>query len=96
MLITGGGMKIIARRSYEHIMLIPMAKQPPLDQLRSAFRSIRERADHALDLLKETDELRCLSWRCLVCGHVKKFTRPVPREVAIPCPKCKGTDFAAD
>jgi rubrerythrin len=73
-----------------------MSKEPPLEQLKSAFRSIRERADHALSLLKESDESRALSWRCLVCGHTKKFTRTVPREVAIPCPKCKGTDFMAD
>lgn len=70
-----------------------MAKEPPLEQLRSVFRLIRERADYALNLLNEADEVRSLSWRCLVCGHAKKFTRPVPREVAIPCPKCKGTDF---
>jgi hypothetical protein len=34
-----------------------------------------------------------MRWRCLVCGQVKTFTRPVPREVAIPCPKCRGSDF---
>ena len=73
-----------------------MAKQPPFDQLRSAFRSIRDRADYALNLLNEADEVRSLSWQCLVCGHTKKFTRPVPREVAIPCPKCKANDFVAD
>jgi len=73
-----------------------MAKEPPLDQLRAVFRLIRERADYALDLLRQADEVRALSWRCLVCGHIKKFTRPVPREVAVPCPKCRGTDFVAD
>jgi hypothetical protein len=73
-----------------------MAKNVPLDQLRSAFRLIRDRADDALNLLKETEEVRALSWRCLVCGNAKKFTRPVPREVAIPCPKCKGPDFVAE
>jgi len=72
-----------------------MAEEPPFDKIRSVFRDIRERADYALRLLREqpADEPRALSWRCLVCGHTKKFTRPVPREVAIPCPKCKGTDF---
>jgi len=73
-----------------------MAKEPPLAQLRSLFQLIRERADYALNLLKDSDELRALSWRCLVCGHTKKFTRPVVREVANPCPKCKSTDFVAE
>jgi rubrerythrin len=73
-----------------------MPKEPPLEQLRSVFRAIKERADYALNLLREAEEQRALSWRCLVCGHVKKFTRPVPAEVAIPCPKCKGTDFVAE
>jgi hypothetical protein len=73
-----------------------MAKEPPLDQLRAVFQLIRERADYALRLLRESDEVRALSWRCLVCGNTKKFTRPVPREVAIPCRKCKSTDFAAE
>lgn len=73
-----------------------MAKELPLEQLRSAFQLIRERADQALNLLRESEEVRALSWRCLVCGHAKKFTRPVAREVAIPCPKCKSTDFVAE
>ena len=73
-----------------------MAKEPPLDQLRTVFQVIRERADFALSLLRESEEIRALSWRCLVCGKTKKFTRAVPREVAIPCPKCKSTDFAAE
>ena len=73
-----------------------MAKELPLDQLKSLFRSIRDRADYALNLIKDTDEVRALSWRCLVCGHTRKFTRAVPREVAVPCPKCKGTDLVAD
>ena len=73
-----------------------MPEEPPLDQLRSVFRLIRERADYALTLLKESGDVRALSWRCLVCGNTKKFTRPVPREVAIPCSKCKSTDFAAE
>ena len=74
-----------------------MPKEPPLEQLRSVFQLIRERADYALSLLtKHSDDIRALSWRCLVCGHAKKFTRPVPLEVAIPCPKCKSTDFVAE
>jgi hypothetical protein len=73
-----------------------MSKELPLDQLRTLFQTIRERADYALNLLRESDQVRALSWRCLICGNTKKFTRPVPREVAIPCPKCKSTDFAAE
>jgi rubrerythrin len=78
------------------LLATSMAKEPPLDQLRSVLRLIRGRADYALDLLKQSDEVRALSWRCLVCGHTKKFTRPVPRDVAIPCPKCHGSDLVAD
>ena len=73
-----------------------MAKELPLDQLRAVFQLIRERADYALALLRDSAETRSLSWRCLVCGHTRKFTRPVPREVAMPCPKCKATDIMAD
>ena len=31
-----------------------MAKEPPLEQLRSLFDLIRERADYALNLIKES------------------------------------------
>ena len=84
--------------SFEHVKLrlFAMPKEFPREQLRSVFQLIRERADYALRLLMESDEVRALSWRCLVCGHTKKFTRPVPREVANPCPKCKSTDFVAE
>jgi Zn finger protein HypA/HybF involved in hydrogenase expression len=73
-----------------------MAQHPPLERLKSAFDLIRERASYALNLIAEFEEVRSLRWRCLVCGHVKGFTRQVPVEVACPCPKCKGSNFIKD
>ncbi len=73
-----------------------MAEEPPLDRLRSAFDLIRERANHALKLIAEFEEVKSLRWRCLVCGHVKGFTRRVPVEVAYPCAKCQSSDFIKD
>jgi Zn finger protein HypA/HybF involved in hydrogenase expression len=73
-----------------------MDEEPPLERLRSAFDMIRERAIYALRVIAEFEEVKSLRWRCLVCGHVKGFTRRVPVEVAVPCPKCKGSDFIKD
>ena len=73
-----------------------MGEEPPLERLRSAFDIIRERANYALKVIAEFEEVKSLRWRCLVCGHVKGFTRRVPMEVAVPCPKCKGSDFIKD
>jgi len=66
-----------------------VAKEPPLEQLRSLFDLIRERANYALDLIKDFEEVKSLRWRCLTCGAVRTFTHPVAREIALPCPKCK-------
>lgn len=73
-----------------------MDEEPPLERLRSAFDVIRDRATYALRVIAEFEEVKSLRWRCLVCGHVKGFTRRVPVEVAVPCPKCKGSDFIKD
>lgn len=73
-----------------------MAEEPPLDRLKSVFDLIRERAIYALRLIAEFEEVKSLRWRCLVCGHVKGFTRSVPVEVAYPCPKCQSSDFIKD
>jgi hypothetical protein len=54
-----------------------------------ALKSIRDQADSALKGI----EPRAAEQRSLSCGHVKHFTRPVPSEVASPCPKCGGARF---
>ena len=46
--------------------------------------------------LKSFEKIRALRWRCTQCGHVKRVTRPMPAEVAPPCPKCRSDSFAAD
>jgi hypothetical protein len=56
---------------------------------------IRDDTQQALKLLGDAAEVRSLGWKCLGCGHVKHFTRPVPSEVAPPCPKCRGEAFEA-
>jgi hypothetical protein len=73
-----------------------MAEEPPLERLKSTFDLIRERATYALKVIADFEEVRSLRWRCLVCGHVKGFTRRVPVEVAHPCPKCRRCDFIKD
>ena len=70
-----------------------MAEEPPLERLKSGFDLIRERANYALRVIAEFEEVKSLRWRCLVCGHVKGFTRRVPVEAAYPCPKCRGSDL---
>jgi hypothetical protein len=63
------------------------------DDLRNLLEKIRDDAQRALALIPKGTESRSLSWKCIGCGHVKHFTRPVPIEVAAPCPKCKGRFF---
>jgi hypothetical protein len=70
-----------------------MAETPKL--LRTILERIRDDAQRALTLLGDRDERRSLGWKCTACGQVKHFTRPVPAEVAPPCPKCKGASFEA-
>ena len=65
---------------------------PKIETLTAALKTIRDRADAALqEIVQSAGEQRALSWKCSGCGHVKHFTRPVPAEVAAPCPKCHGT-----
>jgi Zn finger protein HypA/HybF involved in hydrogenase expression len=73
-----------------------MAEEPPLERLKSVFDLIRERANYALQVIAEFEQVRSLRWRCLVCGNVRGFTRRVPIEVAIPCPKCRSSNFIKD
>jgi predicted nucleic acid-binding Zn ribbon protein len=49
--------------------------------------SIREQADLALKGIEQRAEQKSLAWKCVACGHTKRFTRPVSAEVAAPCPK---------
>jgi hypothetical protein len=53
----------------------------PTDQVRNVLEKIRDDAQKALTLLGGSGDQRALSWKCVACGHVKHFTRPVPAEV---------------
>jgi hypothetical protein len=59
----------------------------------AALTSIRDQADSVLKKMEQAAKERSLSWRCGGCRHTKHFTRPVPTEVAAPCPKCGGETF---
>ena len=59
--------------------------------LRQILERIRDDTQQALKLLGDSEESRSLRWKCDTCGHVKYFTRPVPAEVAPPCPKCRAS-----
>ena len=72
-----------------------MYEEEALKPLREVLEKAREQLDLALRRVKALDELRCLRWRCLDCGYIKHFTRPMPAEVAPPCPKCAGKKFTA-
>ncbi len=63
------------------------------DDLRDLLEKIRDDAQRALALIANGAELRSLGWKCIGCGHVKHFTRPVTAAVADRCPKCKGDSF---
>jgi hypothetical protein len=67
----------------------------PSNTLRGILEKIRDDAQKALTLLGDAAEFRALGWKCRACGHVKHFTRPVPSDVACPCPKCRGEAFQA-
>ena len=72
-----------------------MYDEEALKPILEVLEHVQERLDFALSRLKSFDELRCLRWRCVDCGYIKHFTRPMPAEVAPPCPKCGGTNFTA-
>jgi len=63
------------------------------DQIRKTLERIRDDAQKALTLLGNSADEQSLAWKCATCGHMKHFTRPVPVEVASPCPKCGGKLF---
>jgi rubrerythrin len=68
-------------------------EETAIEKTRRLLEHVRERVDYAIGRLKSFEEVKALSWRCQKCGHTKKFTRPVPREVAVPCPKCRSGEF---
>jgi len=64
--------------------------------LRQALEQVRDRLDTIIIRLKAREEPRYMRWRCTARGYVKRFTRPMPAEVAPPCPKCNGNAFQAE
>jgi len=64
-----------------------------VDSLGAVLKRIRDDAQEALSLVATRAELRALGWRCVGCGNVKHFTRPALKEIAAPCPKCRGAEF---
>lgn len=70
-----------------------MDEETAIEKTRRLLEAVRERVDYAIGRLKAFEEVKALSWRCRKCGHTKKFTKPVPGQVAVPCPKCRGAEF---
>ena len=66
---------------------------PKRQSLCHILERIRDDAQEALNFLGDSEEQQSLAWRCSGCGHVKHFTRPVPSEIAAPCPKCRNNSF---
>ena len=66
-----------------------------LKPLLQTLEEVHERLGSTIKQLKSYDEFRCMRWRCTDCGYIKHFTRPMPAEVAPPCPKCSGKNFVA-
>ena len=50
--------------------------------LRDLLEKIKGDTQRALAFLPSDGELRSLGWKCIACGHVKHFTRPVTAAVA--------------
>ncbi len=77
-----------------HLNMFGMTpNEEALKLIREALERARESVDYAINRLKSFEEVRCLRWRCTSCGYVKRFTKPMPAEVAPPCPRCKGATF---
>jgi hypothetical protein len=68
-----------------------MADEETLRPIREALERARERLDYAIGRLKSFEEVRCLRWRCIDCGYVKRFTKPMPAEAAPPCRNVEAT-----
>jgi len=65
------------------------------EALIGVLRSIRDQADLIPKRIEHRGEQNSLAWKCVVCDHTKRFTRPALAEVAAPCPKCRGEKFEA-
>ena len=74
-----------------------VARTPPLAKpwrtadetirpIREALEQVHERLGAIIARLQTREEVRCLRWRCLGCGHLKHFTPPDarPRRPALP------------
>jgi predicted Zn-ribbon and HTH transcriptional regulator len=61
--------------------------------LTTILEKIRNDAEKALALLADAQEQRALAWKCIGCGHIKHFTKPVSLEVVARCPRCKSDQF---
>ena len=72
-----------------------MYDEEALKPIQTGLESVRLEVDSLLRRLQSLQEFRCMRWRCTDCGYIKHFTRPMPAEVAPPCPKCGGKKFAA-
>jgi hypothetical protein len=68
------------------------SEQKELRSIRDTVDEVRGQIDRA-SAAPPPKELRSLAWKCAGCGHIKHFTRPMPIDVAPPCPKCQGTQF---
>jgi hypothetical protein len=89
------GGQLNARQPYQIALFSLFSPSERRKPIREALERARERVDYAIGRLKSFEEVRCLRWRCIDCGYVKKFTRLMPAEVAPPCAKCGGDQFQA-
>ena len=63
------------------------------EALIGVLRSIRDQADSVLKRIEHRAEQKSLAWKCVACGHTKRFTRRALADVAAPCPKCGSETF---
>ena len=72
-----------------------MDENPPLKPIKAILHQIRERTDYALKQIEAMEQPKSLNWKCTSYGYTKHFTKTVPVAAAVPCPKCKSTEFVA-
>jgi hypothetical protein len=46
-----------------------------------------------LNQIEQSQEVRSMQWRCTACRYIRHFTRAVPLEAALRCPRFKCTEF---
>jgi Zn finger protein HypA/HybF involved in hydrogenase expression len=68
-------------------------EKTPLKPIKAILQQIRERTDYALKQIEAMEQPKSVNWKCTSCGYTKHFTKQVPMDTAIPCPKCKGSEF---